>query len=189
MKPHHERGPQVGWRRTLILAGLALILAAVGWSIHRKETLLSEGRIVLLELAPVDPRSLMQGDYMVINYALANALLREHGRLGWRRGPRGDWLPQDGTTWLRLDHNGVGQRAEHDGPEGTGTAFPLRYRLRQDGLRIAGSAFFFQEGHAGHYASARYGELRVAPDGQAVLVGLRDAERQPIRPPPDGAPR
>ncbi|XOT97907.1 GDYXXLXY domain-containing protein, partial [Alcaligenes pakistanensis] len=29
------------------------------------------GQTVLLELAPVDPRSLMQGDYMSLNFALS----------------------------------------------------------------------------------------------------------------------
>ncbi len=33
-------------------------------------TLLAKGDIIILELAPVDPRSLMQGDYMALSYAL-----------------------------------------------------------------------------------------------------------------------
>ncbi|MFX7329222.1 GDYXXLXY domain-containing protein, partial [Acinetobacter baumannii] len=34
----------------------------------QKEMLLKEGQLVLLPLAPVDPRSLMQGDYMALRY-------------------------------------------------------------------------------------------------------------------------
>jgi len=33
------------------------------------ERILSDGRVLLLELAPVDPRSLMQGDYMALQFA------------------------------------------------------------------------------------------------------------------------
>lgn len=47
-----------------VLAGIA-ILALVNASILDKEKLLSEGQVVYLELAPVDPRSLMQGDYKI----------------------------------------------------------------------------------------------------------------------------
>jgi uncharacterized membrane-anchored protein len=49
-------------------------------------------------------------------------------------------------------------------------------------VRIAGDAFFFQEGQAAIYQPARYGELRVAGDGDAVLVGLRDGELRPLAP-------
>ena len=40
------------------------ILVAVNVSIWQKEQLLDHGKVVLLPLAPVDPRSLMQGDYI-----------------------------------------------------------------------------------------------------------------------------
>ena len=56
-----------------ILAGVA-ILALANFSIYSRERLLTEGSVVLLHLAPVDPRSLMQGDYMALNFAVANSL-------------------------------------------------------------------------------------------------------------------
>ena len=43
-------------------------------------------------------------------------------------------------------------------------------------MRVAGDAFFFEEGQMERYEAARYGELRVDDHGDAVLVGLRDAE-------------
>ena len=59
--------------KVAIIAGL-IVLILVNWSIAGKERHLKEGRIVYLELAPVDPRSLMQGDYMALNFKLANEL-------------------------------------------------------------------------------------------------------------------
>ena len=56
--------------RALLLAGLALILAAANWAIASREVLKSSGQLVYLELAPVDPRSLMQGDYMSLRYKI-----------------------------------------------------------------------------------------------------------------------
>ena len=83
---------------------------------------------------------------------------------------------------LRLDENGVGRFVRHDAP-GTPLApgeLLLRYKVRQGRVRLGAEAFFFQEGHAERYEQAKYGELRVTGDGSSVLVGLRDAGRQPL---------
>ena len=153
-----------------LLAGLA-VLAFVNVSIHQRETLLTEGKVVLLELAPVDPRSLMQGDYMALDFAAARVLRDQHHQ---RK------VPQDGRIVLRLDARGVGSLARVDqGTQGTPLApneVMLRYRIRDRQPRFGTNAFFFQEGTAERYASARYGEFRVAADGEAILTGLRGAD-------------
>ena len=58
-------------RSAIALIACACMLGLVNWSVAQKERLLERGRIVLLELAPVDPRSLMQGDYMALQFAIA----------------------------------------------------------------------------------------------------------------------
>jgi uncharacterized membrane-anchored protein len=45
-------------------------------------------------------------------------------------------------------------------------------------VRLASDAFFFEEGQGQTYQRARFGELRVADDGSAVLVGLRDEQHE-----------
>ena len=45
-----------------------LLVANIG--IWQKETLIGNGRQVFIALAPVDPRSMMQGDYMALNFQL-----------------------------------------------------------------------------------------------------------------------
>ena len=57
-----------------LIAGLA-VLAFVNFGIYGRERLLTEGQVVLLRMAPVDPRSLMQGDYMRLNFEAADAAL------------------------------------------------------------------------------------------------------------------
>ena len=56
---------------------LVAILCIVNWSIIVKEKHLAEGEISYLQLVPVDPRSLMQGDYMALRFAIADAVSRE----------------------------------------------------------------------------------------------------------------
>lgn len=50
--------------------GLLLVLVVVNGLIARQEYLLAHGTRMLVELAPVDPRSLMQGDYMRLGYSV-----------------------------------------------------------------------------------------------------------------------
>lgn len=52
------------WQQAGIAASLVTALGVANGAIWQKEQLISTGRPIFLELAPVDPRSLMQGDYM-----------------------------------------------------------------------------------------------------------------------------
>jgi len=157
-------------KRLTIWAGLALMLIVAGWGVWSNERILADGRVVLLQLAPVDPRSLMQGDYMALNYALANDLrhLRDD-----EDSPR-----QDGYAVLRLDAQRRAQlvRAQ-PGAEPLGAdEIALRYRVRGGQFRVATNAFFFQEGRAEAFGAARYGEFRVGANGEPRLTGLLDAD-------------
>lgn len=154
-------------RNYIALAACALSLVLVNVSIAAKERLLREGRIVYLELAPVDPRSLMQGDYMALRFRLANdALPAAKGAAAF-----------DGHIVASVDQRGVASyRRLHDGKPVAANELLLRYRVRYNDLRFATNAFFFEEGTGARYEQARYGEFRVAPDGELLLTGLRSRD-------------
>ena len=61
------------YSRILIIVNLILLLGYFNWSVYKKEQILKDGRLVLLQLVPVDPRSLMQGDYMRLSYKEASS--------------------------------------------------------------------------------------------------------------------
>ena len=149
----------------VVLAGVAL-LVFVNATILSRERLIEDGRVVLLELAPVDPRSLLQGDYMALQFKAA----RDGLPVGASRS-----TALDGHLVLAQDARGVAvfRRLDDGAPLGSGEV-RMRYRVRHGIPRLATNAWFFEEGHAGDYAHARYGEFRVAPDGEAILTGLRD---------------
>jgi uncharacterized membrane-anchored protein len=158
-------------RSVLVFAGLGLVLAVPNALVVHKERVLAEGTPVLLELAPVDPRSLIQGDYMRLDYAITRQLADSQRH--WAR---------TGYIVVTLDSNGVARFVRrHDGrvPLGPGEQL-LLYRRRGGRIRVGTDAFHFQEGHARRYQGARYGELRVAPSGTSVLVGLRDSTGRPL---------
>ena len=94
-----------------VLGGLALVLAVANGSIWQREQLLGSGRVVILELAPVDPRSLMQGDYMALTFAAGREVTLAQD------GSRDPALTQDevlnyepdGYLVLAQDERGVGK--------------------------------------------------------------------------------
>ena len=153
-----------------LVAGLA-VLAIVNFGIYQRELLLTRGRIVLLELAPVDPRSLMQGDYMRLNFALANQAFPFGRRTALA----------DGHIVVALDANRVGRfRRLDDGRPLAPGEIALRYRVRGGQPNFATNAYFFEEGQAGAYEGAAYGEFRVGDDGEMILTGLRNARFQAL---------
>ena len=161
-------------RSVIALVACAASLGLVNYSIFAKERLLAAGAVVILELAPVDPRSLMQGDYMALRFRMANDA---------RSAARGSPPRQsaDGRIVATLDERRVASyRRLHDGKSVASNEVLLRYRLRDGEMKFATNAFFFQEGTAQRYESARYGEFRVAPDGELLLTGLRDKDLKPL---------
>lgn len=158
-------------RKWVIALAALCLLAGVNYAILERERLLEQGRIVLLELAPVDPRSLLQGDYMALNYHVANALTSIASRD----------KSEDGVLVLGLDGRGIGTyRRIDDGGTLAADEVRLRFRVRDGRVRVATNAWFFEEGRRAEFANARYGEFRVGPDGDALLARLRDATLNPL---------
>jgi len=159
-------------RNLLIVAGLLLALLVPNALVLQKERLLADGTAVLLELAPVDPRSLIQGDYMRLDYAIERQLADSQRH----------W-PRTGQIVVALDDNGVARFVRrHDGRTPLGPReHLLTYRRRGGRIRIGTDAFHFQEGHEPRYRLARYGEVRVSSSGTSVLVGLRDSAHVALR--------
>jgi uncharacterized membrane-anchored protein len=172
-------------RSAVAIIACAAVLALVNFSISGKERQLESGRLVYLELAPVDPRSLMQGDYMALRFRIANdaqpAMQRSDSPR--RRGlfGRGNLASADGRIVAALDARSVASyRRLDDGRPPGADEILLRYRVREGALKFATNAFFFQEGTGKRYERARYGEFRVAADGEVLLTGLRGAELEPL---------
>lgn len=154
--------------KKIVIWGTALLILAVfNFLIMKKEDTLSRGRTMLLRLAPVDPRSLIQGDYMILNYAIARDIPIAA-------------LKEKGCIVVSLDQNDVAKFIRvHQGESLQEGEYLLFYRNRE-GLRLGAESFMFQEGEAELYAKARYGELKVDASGVSVLVGLRGEKFEPL---------
>ena len=164
-------------RQNLIIGIVALlVLIVVNSFVWQRESQAATGQLLLLELTPVDPRSLIQGDYMHLQYAIA----REIGDQTTDRA---------GYVVIQRDQNDVAhfRRAYEPNQPLAADEHLLRYRRRiassRFGIVVAPTSFFFQEGHAAYYESAEYGEFRLSDSGELLLVGLRDSEFRELGPP------
>lgn len=159
--------------RVIILINALLALGVAAWSIADQERAIAEGQTVILPLAPVDPRSLIQGDYMALDFQLRRSLQQAR-------------FEADADTpcaWVRvdLDAGGVGT---FGGLVPRGAPRPakgvvIRCDPRGDQADLT-DAWFFQEGQAPRFETAQFGLFRITADGRAFLVNLLDEAQQAL---------
>jgi len=86
-----------------------------------------------------------------------------------------------GALVIAVDERGIGRFVRRDdGSALAPTDVRLRYRVRDNRVRLVTNAWFFEEGRADAFAKARYGEFRVAPEGDALLARMLDEKLQPL---------
>ncbi len=153
-------------KRLFILLNLFLVLGFFMYAVSQKESILSEGKLLLFELAPVDPRSLMQGDYMALRYKVADSIRKPD-------------LPKRGFIVIRPDSFNIARYVriqKGNQPPGPDEQL-IEFSASSYEINIGASSFFFEEGNADKYAKAKYGGIKVDKKGNSVLTGLYNENR------------
>lgn len=159
------------WSKHWIIPMVALLVVVLsGKSIIEKEQLMAKGKQVYFHLAPVDPRSLMQGDYMRLSFAVLDSVQNKEA------------LPKRGYCLFYTDSNGVvtGARFQKDDKSTHAGEQLLKYTTNFNGIQIGAESYFFQEGKADRYSNAAYGLIKVDKKGNSLLVGLCDSTRKQL---------
>lgn len=154
----------------IILINLIILLGLFNNSILQKEELLSDGQLILLELAPVDPRSLMQGDYMRLRYAISDNI-------------NSDSISKRGFCVVKLEENGIAKkvRIQENKTPINHNEFLIEYTSKGwRGINIGAESYFFQEGEADKYENAKYGGIKVDNQGNSLLIGLYNENQKKI---------
>ena len=175
------------------------LLGAVNYKVQQFEDVLATGKPIVLKIAPVDPRSLMQGDYMVLNYAILSEfqqsqVLSESNESLDSNEPI-DTVESNETTGIdessrpsgkkayilvHLDKNHVATFCEKQSEIPTdfkhctpNVYLPIRYKGWFP--ELPSQDYFFAEGKGEHYAQAEYAEYRFK-DGILLLARLLDKD-------------
>lgn len=147
----------------MAVSGIA-VLAVVNTGILQKERLIAQSRLVYVELAPVDPRSIMQGDYMALDFRLPTSVQD-------KSAPCDD---NHCNAVATVDVRGVVSVSRlSSGHQLNDGEFRIGLTKRAGRWAMVSDAWHFSEGEAERWAKAKYGEFRVDSTGRAMLVGMR----------------
>ena len=172
-------------KRTILAAALQVL--ALAYMAGERELVVSMGRTIYLRTAPVDPRDVMRGDYVRLNYEISRVpqfMLR--GSLS--QSDSSDGKSRDRRVYAHLQEsaNGVAELTGlSDSPPASGLY--IRGRLEpswggQTQVRYGLEAYFMEQGKALELeqGGARNGvqsplemEVAVGRNGLAVLKGYR----------------
>jgi uncharacterized membrane-anchored protein len=178
----HLPGSRFRFALPLIAISALAALGAANYDVMKKEQVITGGQKIYISLAPRDPRSLMQGDYMALNFGFAreieDALIPIEGNFRRRRAPG----QRSAQVVAKLDARGVAtvlRVAQAQEPLANGEILlPLQYK--KNNWVLVTDAFYFPEGMGEPFSKARFGEFRALADGRALLVGLADEQLAPI---------
>jgi uncharacterized membrane-anchored protein len=153
----------------IIALNFVFLLIYFNYSVIKKEELLKNGQLILLKLAPVDPRSLMQGDYMDLRYETPNNYSKDIPK----RGYCVVWL--DSGRVAKIDRFQEKQTPLHE------NEYLIKYTASNGwNVNIGAESFFFQEGKSEKYERAKYGGIKIDENGNSLLIGLYDEQRKKI---------
>lgn len=148
-----------------IVATALLVVLAANFAIWQKEDLIANGQPVFVAIAPADPRSLMQGDYMRLNFLIPPQLLEGAGGLLDNERP---------VMVATKDERGVVSFVRlHQGEPLAAGELRIELTPMHGDWVVVSDAWSFAEGEAARWAPAKFGEFRVDAKGHALLVGLR----------------
>ncbi len=152
-----------------IALNLVVVLFLFNKSIFEKEKILSEGKLVLLRLEPVDPRSLIQGDFMRLNYEISANI-------------PGDSIPKRGYCIVKLNEEGIGTkiRLQNESTPINEGEYAIVYTANNWRINIGAESYFFEEGQAARFDSAKYGGMKIDNHGNNILIGLYDEKLRKI---------
>lgn len=178
------------------------LLGAVNYKVQQFEDVLATGKPIVLKIAPVDPRSLMQGDYMILNYAILSEFQQSQvlpeSNESLESNESIDTLESNETTettgidesspsgnkayiLVHLDKNHVATfcEAQSEIPTDFKHCTPNVYLpIRYNGSwhpKLPSQDYFFAEGKGEYYAQAEYAEYRFK-DGILLLARLLDKD-------------
>jgi uncharacterized membrane-anchored protein/uncharacterized membrane protein len=165
-RPRSRSRFQLIWITAIVLAQLLVMSVQIG----RSEAILADGTTVYLELLPRDPRSILQGDYVELSYTISE--------------PPASRMPEelkDGTkisAVLARSPSGVYvfDRLFSEGDEARPGETIINGKWKWNRIEYGIESFFVEEGTGLETErTAKYAEVKIAKNGNAVLVRLLSA--------------
>lgn len=161
-------------RRVVILISGVIVFILINFAIYQKYQILKEGEIVLLEIAPSEQRSKLQGEYMAIRYIIETEM-------------RDESLPKtfhQGFAVLRSDKDKIGHFVRiYQGETLANNEKLIKFYYRPKSpvkFVVKPDTFFYQEGKNKQYKEAKYAIFHYRGQKEYLLIGLADKNKNPL---------
>ena len=170
-------------KKILIVVNIVLLFVITGFSAQKEESYKKLDSYFYLELRPVDPRSLLQGDYMTLNYDILDQtteFIYQNKSYDYYEEERKEEAKKAYIA-IRLDGNKVAKFVKLT-KEKTDEKDLLFVAYKSDGYNvdINANSYLFQEGTGDKYENARYAKV-VLVDNKLRLIDLRDKDFKEIK--------
>ena len=169
-------------KKILLIINIVILFVVTGFSANKEEGYKKSDSYFYLELAPVDPRSLLQGDYMTLNYDIIDKAQEIiFNGIYDSKNENNEFLDmRKGYIVVSLDENKVAKFVKLS-KEKTDEKDLLFIAYKTDGfnVNINANSYLFQEGTGNKYQDARYSKVVLVGD-KLRLVDLRDKDFKEI---------
>jgi uncharacterized membrane-anchored protein len=167
-----ERGsPSIGLVRSRWLPILAIIViqfGIAGVQVVQNEALLADGKTIRLPLEPVDPRSLLQGDYVILRYSVSTLTLEPEPAVYEKVSV--ELTPNDNGVYEYSGAFVKGRAPQHSSK--TGVWMTGRYKGNGQ-IEYGIENYFVSEGTGRELEErAKHAVIKVSESGDALLLSL-----------------
>lgn len=157
-------------KKLLVVLNLILLIVVFGYSVIKEENNLKKNTFYI-KTSPVDPRSLIQGDYMVLNYNITDSARIEavNIRKGYIRIKINDLKIAE---FIRVDK-------EYVPP--SNNEISIQFQKNSSNIDIGVNSYLFQEGTGNKFQKAQYAEVIELKNGKLRLKSLLDKDFKIIK--------
>ena len=181
-------------KKILLIINVVILFVVTGFSANKEEDYKKSEDYFYLELTPIDPRSLLQGDYMTLNYDIIDKARdfiynnrtyiydgENENEVDEIRELRKLADAKRAYIAVRLDKNRVARYVKIT-KEKTDEKDLLFIAYKTDGFNvdINANSYLFQEGTGDKYQNARYSKV-VLVGNNLRLIDLRDKDFKEIK--------
>lgn len=181
-------------KKILLIVNIVILFVITGFSAMKEEGYKKSEDYFYLELTPIDPRSLLQGDYMTLNYDITDKaqdfiynnrtnIYDEENENEVEEIKEVRKLADAKKAYIavRLDENKVAKYVKIT-KEKTDEKDLLFIAYKTDGfnVNINANSYLFQEGTGEKYENAKYSKV-VLIGNNLRLIDLRDKDFKEIK--------
>jgi uncharacterized membrane-anchored protein len=136
----------------------------MSYLIIKNEINIQNSETIYLKTAPIDPRSILQGDYVKLNFEVGDAILRKKNYNKYSK------------AIIKLSPKKIAyfDRFYEKNSKISKNERVINFSKKGSRIVIGTDSYFFQEGKGKEYENKKYGKFKLDKNGNLLLIELID---------------